>query len=139
MKNAITPIKILTTYAPHKGYAARERKQHWNQVEHTIKQIPKIHMTIWRTDSRGQLGNNNQDASNKHIIGPYTYSKETEKGNGQRLRNTCKTYNIIPMNTWRRPKLTTKEKIYLKNPTQPGTHAQKLLKIQNKKRPPGQV
>jgi len=132
-KNALTPITILTTYAPHKGYSAQERKKHWDQVDNTIQQIPKRHMTIWCTDSNGQLGKDNQDNKNKHIIGPYTNAKETEKGNGQRLYNTCKTYNLIPMNTWKRPNLTKEEKQYIKNPAQPGTTEQKLTKIQQQK------
>ena len=108
-KNALTPITILTTYAPHKGYSAQEREKQRGQVDNAIQQIPKRHMTIWRTDSNGQLGKDDQDNKNKHIIGPYTNAKETEKGNGQRLYNTCKTYNLIPMNTWKRPDLTNGE------------------------------
>ena len=98
-ENALTTITILPTYDPHKGYSAQERKKHWGQVDNTIQQIPKRHMTTWCTDSNGQLGRKNQGDKNKHIIGPYANAKETEKGNGQRLYNTCKTYNIIPMNT----------------------------------------
>ena len=88
-------------------------------------------MAIWCTDSNGQLGRDNQDNKNKHIIGQYKYAKETEKENVQRLYNTCKTYNIIPMNTWESPQLTTGGNTP-KKPTQPGTHAQKLVKVQNK-------
>jgi len=89
-EDSITPITILITYAAQKGYTSRERKQHWGQVGNTIRRIEKSHIPIWSTDSNGQLGSNNQDGKNKHIIGPYTYSKETEKGNGQRLYRTCK-------------------------------------------------
>ena len=31
------------------------------QVENTLKQIPKIHMAIWCTDSIGQPGRGNQE------------------------------------------------------------------------------
>ena len=89
-KNALTPITILTTYAPHKGYSAQEREKQRGQVDNAIQQIPKRHMTIWRTDSNGQLGKDDQDNKNKHIIGPYTNAEETEKGNAQMLYNTCK-------------------------------------------------
>ena len=66
-------------------------------------------MQIWRTDANGQLGKQNQDPQYSHIIGPYSNSKETEKGNGQRLLNACATYNLIPVNTWKRPQLTQQE------------------------------
>jgi len=46
-------------------------------------------MAIWRTDASGQLGRNNQDQDPTRIIGPYTYQKETEKGNVQRLYKAC--------------------------------------------------
>jgi len=96
---------------PHaKAIQHKNEKKHWGQVENTIQQIPKSHMAIWCTDSNGQLGRNNRDSKNKHIIGPYAYAKETEKGNGRRLYNACKTRNIIPMNTSKSPNLTTKEK-----------------------------
>jgi len=87
---ALTQITILTTYTPRKGYTATERKQHWEKVEETIQKIPKSHMLIWRTDANGQLIGNQQDTLYKHILGPYTNAKETEKGNGQKLYNTCK-------------------------------------------------
>ena len=58
---AITPITILTTYAPRKGYTATERKQHRGKVEETIQQIPEGHMLIWNTDANGQLGRGNQE------------------------------------------------------------------------------
>jgi len=59
-EKATTPITILTTYAPHKGYSAKERKQHWDNVEETIQLIPKSHMLIWNTDANGQLGRQNK-------------------------------------------------------------------------------
>ena len=55
-EKAIKAITLLTTYAPHKGYTAKERKQHFDQVGQAIQQIPKSHMAIWCTDSNGQLG-----------------------------------------------------------------------------------
>jgi len=131
-EKALTPITILTTYAPHKGYPAQDRKQHWGQVEQTIQQIPKSHMAIWCTGSNGQLGENTQEKGT-NIVGPYTYSKETEKGNGQRLYNACKTHNLIPMNTWIRPQLTTQEKTQLKKCTNLEVYKQELKNIQNKK------
>jgi len=87
---SLTPITILTTYAPRKGCTSIERKRHWGKVEETLQQIPKSHMLIWRTDANGQLGGNNPEPQYTHIIGPYTNIKETEKGNGQRLYNACK-------------------------------------------------
>ena len=67
-------------------------------------------MLIWNTDANGKLGRTNQEQQHAHIIGPYTHKKETEKGNGQRLYNACKTYNMIPMNTWKRPQLNIQQK-----------------------------
>ena len=109
---ALTPITILTTYAPHKGYTATERKQHRDKVDETIQQIPKSHTPIWRTDANGQLSDRKPGPQYKHIVGPYTNIKETEKGNGQRLYNACKTNNLIPVNTWKRPPLNQQEKYY---------------------------
>ena len=43
----------------------------------------------------------NKDQEQKRIFGLYTYRNDTETGNGQRLYNTSKTYNPIPMNTWK--------------------------------------
>jgi len=107
-KEAITHITILTKYAPHKGYTATERKTHWGEVEQTIANIPKIHMTIWCTDANGQLGRKNQDPNSKHIIGPYTPWRN-------RKRKWAKTIprmqnNLIPTNAWKMPKLTIGEK-----------------------------
>jgi len=126
---ATTPITILTTYAPHKGYTATDRKQHWDKVENAIQQIPKSHMLIWNTDANGELGKQNQEQQHANIIGPYTHRKETEKGNGQRLYNTCKTHNTIPMNTWKRPQLNTQEKTQLKWHIENGTYEKALKNI----------
>ena len=63
-EKATTPITILTTYAPHKGYSAKERKQHWGIVEETIQLIPKIHMLIWNTDANGKLGRKTKKKKN---------------------------------------------------------------------------
>ena len=131
--NATTPITILTTYAPHKGYTATERKQHWDKVEDTIQLIPKRHMLIWNTDANGQLGRTNQEQQHAHIIGPYANGGETEKGNGQRLYNACKTHNMIPMNTWKRPQLNMQEKTQLKKHAKKETYDETLQKMQNKK------
>jgi len=77
---AITPITIITTYAPRKGYTATDREKHWGKADQTLQEIPKRHMAIWRTYANGQLGRNNQDKDSTHIIEPYTYRKETGKG-----------------------------------------------------------
>ena len=47
-------------------------------------------MEIWRTDANGQLGEQTAN-KNKHnrTIGRYTYKKQTEPGNEQKLHNIC--------------------------------------------------
>lgn len=82
-EDALTPIRIITSYAPHKGYNATERKKHWGKLEQTILEVPKSHMQIWCTDANGQLGRNKIDKKYNHIVGPFAYNKETETGNGQ--------------------------------------------------------
>jgi len=129
---SLTPITILTTYAPNKGYTATERKQHWGKVEETIQQIPKSHMLIWRTDANGQLSERKPDPQYKHIVGPYTNTNETETGNGQRLCNACKTNNLIPMNKWKRPPLNQQEKIQLKQHIKKGTYEEELKNYKTK-------
>ena len=64
-EQSITPITILTTYAPHKGYTSTDRKKHWGEVEQTIQEIPKRHMVIWRADANGQLGRVNQEKTQR--------------------------------------------------------------------------
>ena len=82
-EDALTPITIITSYAPHKGYNSTERKKHWGKLEQTILEVPKRHMQIWCTDANGQLSGNKPDPLYKHIVGPYTKTKETEKATGK--------------------------------------------------------
>ena len=41
----------------------------------------------------------------KSIIGPYTKIKHIEKGNGTDLYRICKQQQMIPMATWKKPRI----------------------------------
>ena len=136
-KETHTPITLLVTYAPRKGYANQEKRKHWDEVGQVIETIPKKHTTIWGADANGQLSRDptRPEQYNK-IIGPYTYGKKLEKGNGVRLSNTCYKHQMIPMNTWNRPPLTTKAKTNSNRSTQ---QSYKNLKSPEINSPPGKV
>jgi len=132
-EDALTPVTIITSYAPHKGHTATERKQHWDKLEQTILEVPKSHMQIWRSDANGQLVRGKLDKKYNHIVGPFTYNKETETGNGQRLLQTCIKNNLIPMNTWKRSKLIQQEKEQLKKCSTPTESKYILQQIHKQK------
>ena len=112
----ITPVAIINSYAPHKGYSNQERDRRWKRFEQIIEQIPKTHMAIWRTDENGQLGKQTENKNKyRRAIGRYANKKQTEPGNGQKLLKICEAQDMIPMNTWKRPKLTQKERQTLRN------------------------
>ena len=50
-----TPIRILTTYAPHKGQKEADRKKHWGEVGEIMNKTCKRRMIIWCTDANGHL------------------------------------------------------------------------------------
>jgi len=62
-------------------------------------------------DASGQIGreHGNPEKYDK-IIGPYTLRSKPKKGDGVQLAQICHKSHMIPMNTWKRPKLTNKEK-----------------------------
>ena len=39
-KNAVAPIAVLATYAPHSGYTVGGSTRRWNLAQETIEQMP---------------------------------------------------------------------------------------------------
>ena len=106
-----TPVTIISPYAPHKGIPKIEQKEHWEQTQETIKNIPKKHIIIRCTDANGQIGKiNTEETYPRRIIGRYTINPEAEKGNGKHISKICYQENMIPVNTWKRAPLTKEEK-----------------------------
>ena len=51
-----------------------------------------------------------KEHADQRIIGPYAKANKTEKGNGARLHRICRIHQMIPMSTWRKPKIERKDK-----------------------------
>ena len=118
-EKAKMPIQVISTYAPHSGHKEETRQQHWKDVNELLNKTSKRHLIIWGADANGQIGNNEQNKEReqankakrtKHIIGPYTKRKCIGKGNGTDLYRTCKQQQMIPMTTWKKPRLYKKDK-----------------------------
>ena len=116
---ATMPIQVISTYAPHSGHREEIRQQHWNDVNELLNKTSKQHLIIWGAGANGQIGSNDkingirqkrQTAKMKSIIGPYTKIKHIEKGNGADLHRICKQQQMIPMATWRKPKIHKQDK-----------------------------
>jgi len=124
-------ITIMVTYAPHTGYSKKEKAEHWQNAKHTLTQIPKRHLTIWRADANGQLGPvEEQKEEYRKIIGPHTLATQMEPGNGTSIGKACLPTNMIPMNTWKRTPLTKHEKREILRTNKPELLRKQLL--QNK-------
>ena len=95
--NKHTPITLLVTYAPRQGYKPHEKTEHWGEVQQTLKEIPKHHMTLWGADANGQLGKEEETKIEQYqkIIGPYTTGK-TRKGKWHQTRTTMQTTQHDP-------------------------------------------
>ena len=61
-----TPLKILNTYAPRKGYSKQNTKNDRKvPMPQSKPYLPQQHMTIWRDDTNGQLGDVKGAGGNK--------------------------------------------------------------------------
>ena len=64
-------------------------------------------MPIWGSDADGHLGRGETKPEQyNNTIGPYTLKKTPGKGNAIQLAHQFIRHYMIPMNTWKRPKLT---------------------------------
>ena len=113
------PIRAISTYAPHNGHAEETRHRHWEDVQELLNKTCKQHLIIWGADANGELGNKDKTEEEKYvkkernirsIIGPYTRAQHTERGNGANLHRICRRQQMIPMATWRKPRLLRQDK-----------------------------
>ena len=118
------PIRIISTYAPHNGYAEeeereRERDDTGRKQKAIMNKTCARHRIIWCADANGQIGRKNdkeniEQAAQEHdaekIIGLYTKAEITEKENGMQLRRECQQRQTIPMATWKMPKIAKQDK-----------------------------
>ena len=59
------------------------KQEHCELAHERIEAVPKTHMSIWRADANGQLGNKEQDGPKmQKIIGQIATVTKTEKGVG---------------------------------------------------------
>ena len=109
-------ILLMNSYAPHMGYKADIRKKYWTEIKDAIQKKKGKECIIWATDNNGQISRDiketeqgekgkNEDEDDETIeqkkktIGNWTYSKKTEKGNGEKLKKYSIKHNLWVTNT----------------------------------------
>ena len=73
-------------------------------------------MIIWRADANGQIGRGEEEEGEKainenvirNIIGPYARAAKDAKGNGTYVLRICQKHKMIPLTTWKKPKMERK-------------------------------
>jgi len=59
-KNSHKPLTILNTYAPHKGYAKLEQKEHWGKANQSIENTKSKYVNMARRHRWGNWENKNR-------------------------------------------------------------------------------
>ena len=72
-KNTHNTVTVTDAYAPNKGAIRHEQREHWIQVEPTLKQYPTRKILIWCAHANGKLGQPETiNKQKRKIIAPLT-------------------------------------------------------------------
>ena len=69
------------------GYNSNQIGEYWETLANHLQQIPQNNIKMWCTDNNGQISNNSKSQSK--VVGNWTLSNTTEKGNGEHLIKIC--------------------------------------------------
>ena len=109
-ENTHTPLTLLVTYAPNRGYKTTTKSNNGDKFN---KHSKKYQNTTWQYGGQVQTGNlgemkQNQNNTTKYLA--HTQYKTPENGNGVKLAQRCIRRKMIPMGKWERAKLTKTKK-----------------------------
>ena len=104
------PLTCINSYAPLQGYKPQEKLQHWETLKTVLGNTKKTHTDMVRRHKRTTRKKPSKPEELIKIIGPLTRQSTPEKGNGLHFARICKEYHMIPMNTWKKGKLSKQDK-----------------------------